>query len=75
MQEMMENRLKFGLGGHLEWDPDTFFEDKMALVYEELAEIDSEAHIDYLDGIPVRMVMLNVPLNMAFRTLVFWIYL
>lgn len=52
MQEMMENRLKFGLGGHLEWDPDTLFEDKMALVYEELAEIDSEAHIDYLDGIP-----------------------
>lgn len=52
MQNNLENKIKFGLGGHLEWDPKTLFEDRMSAINEELNEIDPNAQIDYLDGIP-----------------------
>jgi hypothetical protein len=54
MQNNLDNKLKFGLGGHLEWNPDTSFEERMAEIVEELSEIDPQAHFDYLDGIPTQ---------------------
>jgi len=54
MQNNLDTNIKFGLGGHLEWDLNASFEDRMNEINDELNEIDPGAKIDYLDGIPAQ---------------------